>query len=263
MNQIKNIVLPFDFTEPAIAALEYAMKFVGYSRLIQISALFVNSVKPGPEGEQKTRDDFSELLTSLDIRTKLAPSLKIVEGTLPRSVLDYRKALDAELVIMGSMGDHSKEKNSTRTADLVMHANCPVITVPYPITKGAPKAIALVLGKEEIENAQVLGFLLHIARMFNAKVYVLTIYAESIYDEKVAVDSTEDSLEMYLEHFYVEHSFEKNKDVEKGIYKYLEDKKIDLLTIIPRNNATKTKPSEGRLTKVLTQHSTIPVLTLV
>ncbi len=76
------------------------------------------------------------------------------------------------------------------------------------------------------------------------------------------VETNEESLEYYLEHFYAEHNFEKNQDIEKGILEYIEEKDIDLLTILPRNHAQKTLPSEGRLTKLLTLHSSVPVLTL-
>ena len=60
----------------------------------------------------------------------------------------------------------------------------------------------------------------------------------------------------------MEHSFSKNQDVEEGILEYINEKKIDMLAILPRNHAKKSTPSEGRLTKLLTLHSEIPVLTL-
>ena len=150
----------------------------------------------------------------------------------------------------------------TNTSELVLRADGPIITVPFGSEVKIPEEIALVLGKEEIERPKVLALLLDIARSFNSKVHVLTIYKESIYGEKVLVETNEDTLEYYLEHFYEEHNFAKNQDIEKGILDYLEEKKIDLLAILPRNHAQKTKPSEGRLTKLLTLHSSVPVLTL-
>ena len=81
-------------------------------------------------------------------------------------------------------------------------------------------------------------------------------------DGEVIVENTEELLEYYLEHFYAEHSFSKNEDVEEGIFDYINEKNIDMLAIIPRNHARNSVPSEGRLTKLLTLHSEIPVLTL-
>ena len=118
------------------------------------------------------------------------------------------------------------------------------------------------MGGELIDNKKLLGTLLDIARTFDSRVHVLTIYKESIYEEHSTADSTENSLEYYLEHFYVEHTFNKNQDVEEGIFNYINEKKIDLLVILPRNHAQNSTPSEGRLTKLLTLHSEIPVLAL-
>ena len=108
----------------------------------------------------------------------------------------------------------------------------PVITVPNNKELETPKEIALVLGKEEIETPKLLELLLEIARAFNAKVHVLTIYKASIYKEEVMVESNENMLDYYLEHFYSEHNFEQNEDVEQGILDFVVEKEIDLLAII-------------------------------
>lgn len=262
MSNIKKILVPFDFTEPAIAALDYTLSFVGWDNPIQIMALYVSSGQVIDTARKEAKEDFARIVNSLNKRTHFHPELMISEGDLTNSILNARRTLGADLVIMGTLGDSSIEEHITNTSELVLQADSPIITVPFGSEAKTPNDIALVLGKEEIEQPKVLGLLLDIARTFNAKVHVLTIYKESIYGEKVLVETNEETLEYYLEHFYAEHSFEKNQDIEKGILDYIEEKKIDLLAILPRNHAQKTKPSEGRLTKLLTLHSSIPLLTL-
>ena len=262
MSSIKKILVPFDFTEPAIAALDYTLNFVGWETPIEVVALYVSTSEVSSADRKEAKENFAKIANSLNRRTHFHPELMISEGDLTNSVLDARKRLDADLVIMGTLGDSSVEEHITNTSELVLSADSAIITVPFGSEVKSPKDIALVLGKEEIERPKVLGLLLDIARSFNAKVHVLTIYKESIYGEKVLVETNEDTLEYYLEHFYAEHSFEKNQDIEKGILDYIEEKNIDLLAILPRNHAQKTKPSEGRLTKLLTLHSSVPVLTL-
>ncbi len=262
MSSIQKILVPFDFTEPAIAALEYTLDFVGWENPITITALYVSGSPVSEAERQEAKERFAKITDTLNKRTHFHPELMISEGDLTHSILNARKHLGADLVIMGTLGDRSIEEHITNTAELVLEADSTIITVPYGKELKPPTDIALVLGKEEIERPQVLNLLLDIARSFNAKVHVLTIYKESIYGEKVMVESNEDTLEYYLEHFYAEHSFEKNQDIEKGILDYIEEKEIDMLAILPRNHAEKTKPSEGRLTKLLTLHSSVPVLTL-
>ncbi len=262
MSLIKKILVPFDFTEPAIAALDYALNFVGLNKPIQVNAVYASPVSVIEKNRNEAMENFARVVASLNRRTHLHPELIVTEGTLVESILRTRKNQKADLVIMGTLGDSSIEENVTNTSTLVLEADCPVITVPFGSETTIPEEIALVLGKEVIENPKILGLLLDIARTFNARVHVLTIYKESIYDENAVVETNEASLQYYLEHFYAEHNFEKNQDIEKGILEYIEEKNIDLLTILPRNHAQKTKPSEGRLTKLLTLHSSVPVLTL-
>lgn len=262
MSNISKILIPFDFTEPAIGALAYALKFVGYERPIAIEALYASSTATSEAAAKEARESFNGIVASLNRKTMVAPELNIQQGTLTETILNERNKEHADLIIMGTLGDASAEEPTTNTSKLVLEADCPVISVPYGPGLEPPKAIALVLGKETIEHPDVLGMLLDISRMFNAKVHVLTIYKDSIYDEAVAVEDNEETLAYYLEHFYAEHTFEKNQDIEQGILDYIADKDIDLLAIIPRNHADKTKPSEGRLTRLLTLHSKVPVLTL-
>jgi len=262
MSNIKKILVPFDFTEPAIVALDYTLSFVGWKNPVQVMALYVSGTHASDTERQQAKENFAKIANSLNRRTHYHPELLISEGNLTKSILNARKTLGADLVIMGTLGDSSIEEHITNTSELVLQADSPIITVPFGGEVKTPKEIALVLGKEEIEQPKVLGLLLDIARSFDARVHVLTIYKESIYGEKVLVETNENTLEYYLEHFYSEHNFQKNQDIEKGILDYIEEKNIDLLAILPRNHAQKTKPSEGRLTKLLTLHSSVPVLTL-
>jgi len=262
MSTITKILIPFDFTEPAVAALAYTLDFVGFERPIQIQAMYVSTSEVSVHNQKKTEEDFDGIVKSLNKRTSLRPQILLANGDLVQVLLKARKEHNADLVMMGTLGDTSIDAHVTNTSKLVLEADCPVITIPFNSEIKVPKEIALVLGKEEIEDAKVLNLLLQIARSFDARVHVLTIYKESIYGEKAIVETNEDTLEYYLEHFYAEHNFEKNQDIEQGILDYIEEKNIDLLAILPRNHAQKTKPSEGRLTKLLTLHSNVPVLTL-
>jgi len=262
MSSIKKILVPFDFTEPAISALEYTLNFVGWEKPIEVLALYVSARSVSESESKEVMERFTKVVESLDRKTHFHPQLIIAEGDLSETVLSVRKSRKANLVIMGTLGDSGVEEHLTNTSRLVLEADCTMISVPFGSDVSTPKEIALVLGKEEIENPKVLSLLLDIARSFDAKVHVLTIYKESIYGEKVMVETNENTLEYYLEHFYAEHNFEKNENIEQGILDYIEEKNIDLLAILPRNHAKTTKPSEGRLTKLLTLHSRVPVLTL-
>ncbi|MCL6267229.1 universal stress protein [Flagellimonas myxillae] len=259
---IKKIVVPFDFSEASVNALEYALVFAGPTREVQLQALYVSAMPVTETQEDKLRTDFRQVLGSLNGKSKLAPAFATVTGEVISSILDWQKENNSDLILMGTMGDKVTDEAITNTSRLVLEANCPVISVPFGTPIKAPKDIALVMGGEEIDDKVVLRTLLDVARTFDSRVHALTIYKDSVYAEESIVDSTENLLEYYLEHFYEEHAFSKNQDVEEGILEYINKKNIDLLAILPRNHTRLSTPSEGRLTKLLTLHSEIPVLTL-
>lgn len=259
---IKKILVPFDFSESSINALQYAINFVGPTRDINIVALYVAAMPITESQEKMLNTDFSKVVRSFKGKAKNSPGFVSVTGEVIESILEKQQKGNSDLILMGTMGDKVTDEAITNTSRLVLEANCPVISIPYGCPIKEPKDIALVMGGEEIDDKKVLKMLLEVARTFNSRVHVLTIYKESIYAEDSVVDSTENLLEYYLEHFYEEHAFSKNQDVEEGILEYITKKGVDMLAILPRNHTRLSTPSEGRLTKLLTLHSEIPVLTL-
>lgn len=262
MSSINKILVPFDFSEASVNALEYVINFAGPNRVVDITALYVSAMPVTESEELDLKANFNLVVASFSKKVKKAPEINVVTGEVIDTILAVQEENGPDLIMMGTMGDKITDEAITNTSRLVLNANCPVISVPYGCGIKAPKEIALVMGKEEIDDKEVLRTLLDIARTFDSKVHVLTIYKESVYAEESIVDSTENLLEYYLEHFYVEHTFNKSEDVEEGILNYINRKNIDLLAILPRNHARLSAPSEGRLTKLLTLHSEIPLLTL-
>ncbi|HBU79763.1 MAG TPA: universal stress protein [Muricauda sp.] len=262
MSSLNKILIPFDFSEASVNALEYVVNFVGTEKFIGIVGLYVGAMPISASDNEKLGKDFFKVLESFEVRLKVAPEFITDTGEVINTILSVQEKSDADLIMMGTMGDKITDEAITNTSKLVLEANCPVISIPYGTEIKDPKNIALVMGGERIDDKEVLGTLLDVARTFDARVHVLTIYKDSIYDEEAVIESNENLLEYYLEHFYADHTFTKNEDIEQGILDYIKEKNIDLLTILPRNHTEKSTPSEGRLTKLLTLHSEIPVLAL-
>ncbi|MBQ4820956.1 universal stress protein [Aquimarina sp. MMG016] len=261
MKDITKILVPFDLTTTTDSALHYAANFVNLDESIEILLIHTSDASDEASYEKKVKD-------KVEYIKKEYPYFKgsirwvITTGDIVQNILETQKEYLADLIIMGTKGAES-DQAVTNTSKLVLEADCPVIAIPEGTKEFELKKIALVLGKNEIEDATVLEILLNIARRFHAEVHVLTIcnedgtYGYSAIDEK-----NETTLEYYLENFYSHHTFQENTDIEKGIFDYINDKEIDLLAILPRNHSKKTKPSEGRLTQLLTLHTSVPLLTI-
>ncbi len=266
MSTVNKVLLPFDFLEASIHALDYTLHYIGYNRPIQIIALWVCEVQPSEKDREDLEKRFDTLLGELDRKVSVKPVIRISIGRLTDQILSAQKEYGAELIVMGTMGQAQTDEAVTHTSQLVLEADSPVMAIPFGCPVDVPTDVALVLGREEIEDDQILAPLLDVARTFDARIHVLTVYSDSIIDEKMAENAVtrknEKILSYYFEHFYEDHVFLKGKDIEHAIMEFIKEKEIDMLCIMPRNHNQRGRPSEGRLTRILTLHSPVPLLTL-
>ena len=257
MNNIKKILIPTDFSSASEMALSYAAQLVQTDRTIKVVLLHV--VAPGT-AINKQEDLLIDLVATH--REKI-PTLEysITSGDMVQSVLEFQKQIKADLIIMGTKGSTEEESVAiTNTAELVRAADCCVLVIPPRKMDFAIKNIALALGAKEMDDSGALGVLFDIARTFDAKIHILSIMQGA--GELPLNDRNESILEYYFETLDYQHVFPENTDIEKGISDYVRSEGIDLLAIMPENHAKKQTPSEGRLTKLLTMHAQVPLLTI-
>ncbi|MGI9551844.1 MAG: universal stress protein [Aurantibacter sp.] len=261
MDKISTILVPYDFSETSKNALDYTVDFIGQDKNIKILLTYISS-----DGDaDKTEEAFTDLRNQYSSTLKSPMEWISKSGSLTESILKLQQNQDIDLVIMGTSGvGDQTDVAVTNTAKLVLEAdNCPVLVIPEGVKSFAMEKIALVLGKNKIDDRSALETLLHITRRFNAKVIVLTIQnEEGLYGYSEADESNENLLEYYLENFYSHHTFIENPDIVQGIADYTSTHDIDMVTILPRNHAQGSTPSEGRLTKELTMHSKVPILAI-
>ena len=260
MSKISTLLVPYDFSEASKKALDYAVQFAAKNKSLEILLVHV-----------RAENEVSQLNEQLhDLQKKYARDLKNplkgieVVGSLTDSLLKIQETQKINMVIMGtSEAQQNEVKLISNTSKFVSEVDCPVLVVPENFEEFQIKNIALVLGKEEIDDREALVTLLDVSRKFNAKVHVLTIENTSeMYGYSEADKANENLLEYYLENFYSEHTFIENSDVVKGILSHATEKEMDMIAILPRNHAKRSNPSEGRLNEMLTLKSKIPILAI-
>ncbi|PHQ62590.1 MAG: universal stress protein UspA [Maribacter sp.] len=260
MDNVSTILVPFDFSQTSKNALDYAVEFVGNDKKTEILLAYItNDVNMNMLEE-------AFMIEQKKYQKKLERPMKWVTawGPLTDALIKTQETRNIDLIIMGTSGAFDeKDAMASNTSKLVLEANCTVIVIPQNIKELQVKNIALVLGKNEIDDTKVLGTLLNVARKFNAKVHVLTIQNEpGTYGYSQSDEKNENALEYYLETFYSHHVFIENSDVVDGIFKYVTEREIDMIAILPRNHTKNSDPSEGRLTQILTLKSKVPVLAI-
>jgi nucleotide-binding universal stress UspA family protein len=258
---MKNILIPFDFSEVSKNALEYAVRFADKDPTIR---LFLLNIASGSADKDETEKKFGEIIQKY--KKPLLPEIHtlIRSGEFVPSIIQLQKELKVDLIIMGTRGAKPGDENiATTTSRLVEEADLPVLVIPEKYRKFRLDTIILSLGNEKIPDRSPLYVLLEVSRKHKAQVHVLTIQQHEMamgYSEDD--ESNENTLNYFLEMFYSHHTFHENEDIEKGILEYIEKNDMDMLAIMPKNHLQGEEASPGRLTRLLTLHSNVPLLVL-
>jgi len=258
MNNINRILVPVDFSNTTEKTLTYLSELIKKDQDIEIALLHIRSPEMLDQDTELIEKQLTELVNHW---SRQFPSCTyfLKSGDLTESILRVQQETKSDLIIMGT-GGAQQENVDTNTSKLVLEADCPVLVIPNNLKRFSLKNIALALGETVIDNSDGLQVLHDIARGFDAKVHVLTIIKDG--SGPVLKAENQQVLEYYLESLLYFHSFPKNTDIELGISEYIEQREIDMLAILPRNHTKSTKPSEGRLTQLLTLHTKVPLLTI-
>ena len=259
METIDRILVPFDFSEASLNAMEYVRLFADKRPSVEILALYVSGMPIAQVDREKLQRDFDKVLESIPFKTGTAPKLRTATGPVIDCILSEQKAHRANLILMGTMGDKVTDEAITNTSRLVLDARCPVLSIPYgcPIKEPANSALVLV-GKSRTMKRMPMPFLA-MAGIFGSKLHLLTKAREP---EFGAGEKVERLLADNPEPFYEVTPFGREGDMETGVLDYIHKTGIDLLAIVPENHAQGSTPSQGRLTRLLTLHAEIPVLAL-
>ena len=261
MTRFNNVLIPTDFSVASKSALDFVVKLIEGNEGAQTSLLYISENDLTEDDLKSIERDFKSLTATHEADKRIKFQYFIKTGSLIRTIIQTRLDIKADLIVMGTKGSKDREEVATsNTSELVLKAECPVIVIPDELHTFSMKNIALALDKDTIEDADQLSLLHNIARKFGASIHVLTI--ENDESPIVDADKHASTLEYYLETLNYHHIFPKNSDIEKGIHDYVKANKIDLLVILPRIHARKTKPSQGRLTKLMTLRSEVPVLSI-
>ncbi len=261
MNTINTILIPMDFSPAAEKAMQYALHLVENDESICLTLLHVTKTKLTEEQKASIESRFEERMAGFALLPNIKIALVFKVGELIASIVLAQKEYAADLILIGTRGAKTMDdSDETATSELVITADCPVLVVPEFTNLFSIKTIVLALDNNQIDDSFALGVLHDIARKFDASIHVLTISNEN--SKSMTNHVNDATLEYYLETLNFQHVAHKSVDIEKGIISYIKENEIDLLVILPRNHAKKSKPSTGSLTRLLSLHTDVPLLAI-
>src|SRR5690606_9626903 len=214
METIDRILVPFDFSEASLNALEYVRLFADRDPSVEILARYVSAMEIAQVDREKLQRDFDNVLGSIPFPKGNLPQFRMATGKVKDSILEEQKAIGASLILMGTMGDKVTDEAITNTSNLVLDAHCPVLSVPYGCPIKDPVNAALVLVGKSKEMKQMPDILLALARTFGSKLHLLTKARESEYGD---VGRPQKLLPNNPEPFYEVAPFSRERDMEEEV----------------------------------------------
>lgn len=251
--QVKNILIPVDFTNASKNAVRYVTK-IFKDEPIQLTLLYVT---PGLSDPEIIEKDF-EQLKKLEIPgSTFSISHTVVQGDPQMEILRASRG-NADLVVLGIKKPEQVLHSSIADA-LLKNFDCPVITVPENYVAYKIRRITYASDHKLIEQSEVFDNMRYFAQKFDSKIYIFHLYPDH---ETHVKDNTEPVLEYYLESTDHEYYTIVEPDMVSAIQEFVENNHIDLLTVLTRDHGNNVLTSEGRLVYELVKTSGIPMLIL-
>ncbi len=264
---MKQILVPIDFSECSINALNYA---VGLSKLthkrllilhaVQVPAIAGGEMEPGKEVEREVEEEFTSIKKSVPQLTEVEFEFQISFDFLLTSL---RKLSDqVDLIVMGTTGASGVKEAliGSNTLDVIKEIGIPVIAIPEQNDSLTVGTMAFASDYKEIVNMNDIKPMVDLARIRNSEIHILHIgEGNNITREELNAGKSQEQIFKQVRHSY---HFINGTNVAAEINQYLENNGIKLLVLYARKHSLTEKIFHKSVTREMALHSKIPVFVL-
>lgn len=273
---IKHILVPTDFSNCALNALDYALKFAKHiNPQAEITILNAYTI-PLAYADFNIAYDVGE--SEDDIKKFISSEFDKIEGKLPLlkefeyetvktenyvkdAVEEYCLENDVDLIIMGTKGASGVDEVilGTNAHRIIKAELAPVLVIPEDAKYEDVNNIALSSDYKGI-MAELLGPVKAIRQAYASEIHLIHVSTEPMLDKEKAEEAK--NLELHLKGLPHQYHFMVNKNVEEGIDEFAEKNKIDLLVVLPRKKGLFESLFGKSESKSLIFHTKVPLLAL-
>ena len=277
---MKKIVLPTDFSENSLNAIDYALQLFkdetcvffilntytpmiyNYEYQLNADQYMMEAVDMVKKNSEKKLDELVRTLkkkyNNLKHKFKTISSFNILSD----EVIELTDQYDLDLVIMGTKGA-SKDREilfGSNTIHVIKKSKCPVLAIPDNFDFEAPKEILFPTDYKINYQLKVLKPIIEIANMYNPRVNILHVF----YDEELTKD--QDQNKMKLDDYFnnTAHLFYNisNQNITDAIKKFQLRAKINLLIMMNNRQSFFEKLFSKSAINQIALHLNIPLLVI-
>jgi nucleotide-binding universal stress UspA family protein len=273
---VKRILIPTDFSETSLLAVEHAAFMARLFKAdlylfhtLEASETIYTIYNPAIMDEEfkEAEKMVKELLKELALRLKKTYGIPI--NTLYTTGRTYAEIVEAvkenaiDLVVMGTHGakgfnEYFIGSNAHKTVTV---CPCPVITVQTHAKKLGFTNIVLPID-DSMHSRQKVDHTIAIAKKYAAKIYVLGLQNENTDQKKFKIKL--DSVEKLIKKAKLPYEIKPVKDDNTAVaaMKYAKKVKADLIVVLTGHESRLTGMFLGAFAKQIVNHSKIPVMSI-
>jgi nucleotide-binding universal stress UspA family protein len=267
---MQTILVPTDFSKTATNAAEYAANFAKeinarvilfhvFHTPIPISEVPVMTITP-QEIQVEKEMQLKKEAVNLQEKTGADISYLVKMGLAVDEILEEEK--NVSLIVMGMEGASklSEALMGSITTATLRKAKTPVLVIPENVIYRTPKQIVLACDYDPRTDAHTLDALKKLMKAFDPKIYVVNVKQKS---EPVTKEKTTGSqLEAELADMQHTYFFPENEDPVEGINDFVEEKKADIIAIIPHHHNLFEQLFHKSISKRMAFRTHVPLLAL-
>ena len=273
--KIRKILIPIDFSECSINAMEYGLQI---NSKIGAEIILLNTYEaPIPfEDDQEYgksivaknyQKDALDKFENVKLKSKTLSDTEhefhVYVGKPSEAIASFANTKEINLIVMGTHGASNKLKEvlgSTAYA-VINQRTCPVLTIPHNYHLERLKKITLATSlKNEDDQLEGLDVVYWLADCFSAEVHLLSI-VDDVNDISEKQSSQVREMHKFFEDAPHAFHFVQGTEVREKINGFIQQEHVDLLVLIPRDHVFLDTLFNRSISRGFAHHTKIPLLT--
>jgi nucleotide-binding universal stress UspA family protein len=273
---MKNILIPIDFSECAIAASDYAIQLAKMAKakinFLHLQSTPVNWIKLSKEKEKRypeTLHAIGQARSKLNQWIKKAETSNInAESSLvfdagKEEILRHLNDRQHDFLVMGSHGAKGVEEQiiGSNAQQIIRNTKIPVLVIKKPVLSPI-KNILFVSDFTDISKGSF-HTLTHFADILEAHIDLLFVNTPQQFK---ASKETSENMDLVMTHCNRKESCTRNvvnsSSVEDGIKDFILEKPIDLIAICTHGKSGLRQLFSPSITEKIANHTSLPLLSI-
>lgn len=189
--------------------------------------------------------------------------IKCVVGPVATELLTEADKVKADFIVTGMKGQGKAFRKlfGSTVTELIRHSDIPLLVIPEDSSYRPPVQIALADDLQTDTSSHTFDELLNLGQCFHAKVYMIRI-CKNIVEEVFEFQNRPARLNSLSKVLPTEYLHYEDKHVTDALIDFVEEQKIDLLTLVPHRHSFLEHLLQKSHTEAMAFKSKIPLLIL-